>query len=149
MWFTESSAAKIGRLDIGSGRIQEFPVPTASAYPHGITTGPDGNLWFAERDVNQIGRITPSGQIAEFATPKGQTIAFPTHITTDRNGSVWFAEHFRPGIGRIDPFALTFVEYATPANGTPGGITTAPDGPIWVTDAGLGAVDKLTAVQVQ
>lgn len=31
---------------------------TNGAGPEGITVGPDGNLWFAERLVDQIGRIT-------------------------------------------------------------------------------------------
>src|SRR5262249_26476493 len=38
------------------------PVPTASSMLLGITTGPDGALWFTEDGGNQIGRITvPAG----------------------------------------------------------------------------------------
>jgi len=40
------------------GTFHEFPVPTASSQPAGITAGPDGNLWFAEQNGNKIGRIT-------------------------------------------------------------------------------------------
>jgi streptogramin lyase len=36
---------------------------TGGAQPDGITLGPDGNLWFTERGVNQIGRITLLGVI--------------------------------------------------------------------------------------
>jgi eukaryotic-like serine/threonine-protein kinase len=43
-----------------NGTITEFPVPTASSSPSGITAGPDGNLWFTEYDGNKIGRITSS-----------------------------------------------------------------------------------------
>ena len=38
--------------------VTEFPVPTAGSSPFGITTGPDGNLWFTENSANQIGRLT-------------------------------------------------------------------------------------------
>jgi hypothetical protein len=31
-----------------STTITEYPIPTASAGPQGITQGPDGNLWFVE-----------------------------------------------------------------------------------------------------
>ena len=30
------------------GTIDEFRIPTAGSSPDGITTGPDGNLWFTE-----------------------------------------------------------------------------------------------------
>ena len=39
-----------------SGKIREFPVPTATSGPLGITAGPDGNLWFTEALGNKIGQ---------------------------------------------------------------------------------------------
>ena len=41
-----------------AGTITEFPIPTISSFPTGITAGPDGNLWFTESSVGKIGRIT-------------------------------------------------------------------------------------------
>jgi len=38
----------------------------------GITSGPDGNLWFTEETNNAVGRITPGAVITEF------TAGFPT-----------------------------------------------------------------------
>src|SRR5216684_573941 len=53
-----------------AGGFTEFPVPTASAAPAGITDGPDGALWFTEPDSDgmphKIGRITTGGTITEF-----------------------------------------------------------------------------------
>jgi hypothetical protein len=31
----------------------------ASGRRHGVTVGPDGNIWFVESDVGKIGRISP------------------------------------------------------------------------------------------
>jgi streptogramin lyase len=42
-----------------SGAFTEHPVPTSGSAPYGITTGPDGALWFTEAFGNRIGRITP------------------------------------------------------------------------------------------
>src|SRR5260370_39836097 len=57
-----------------AGIIAEFPLPTSEISPAGITAGPDGNLWFtastAVGDISRIGRITPAGQISEFALPR-------------------------------------------------------------------------------
>src|SRR5207245_413267 len=41
-------------------------VPTPSSSPLGITTGPDGNIWFAEYLGNKIGRLyvrTPANHL--------------------------------------------------------------------------------------
>src|SRR5881227_1886279 len=47
------------------GTVAEFPVPTANSAPVGITSGPDGNMWFTEIQGNKIGRITSTGSITE------------------------------------------------------------------------------------
>jgi len=72
IWFTEYSyladdtgeqhgGNKIGRLDITTGRIDEFPLPTAFARADGITAGPNGSMYFTENPNNfeygAIGRI--------------------------------------------------------------------------------------------
>ena len=45
--------------------ITEFAVPAAIRGPAGITTGPDGNLWFTEVDGNKIGKVTTGGVFTE------------------------------------------------------------------------------------
>ena len=57
--------------------ITEFPTPTVRSQPSGITTGPDGALWFTEGD--QVGRLIPDGTSTlkllpgAFAQPLGIT----------------------------------------------------------------------------
>src|ERR1700730_2683445 len=64
---------------------------TAGSYPFGITTGPDGNLWFTEEIGNRIGRITPLGVVTQFSA--GITAgAGPAGITTGPDGNLWFTE---------------------------------------------------------
>ena len=53
LWFCESGASKIGRLDVDSGAFDEFPLPEANAMPIGITPGADGNLWFCAKKANK------------------------------------------------------------------------------------------------
>lgn len=57
LWFTESSANKIGRI-AATGAFAEYPIPTANGFPFEITAGSDGALWFTEPSANQIGRVT-------------------------------------------------------------------------------------------
>src|SRR6266568_168649 len=70
--------------------ITEFPIPTASTFPRGITAGPDGNLWFTEYTGNKIGRITPAGVVTEFRIHT--SVTEPFGITAGPDGNLWFAE---------------------------------------------------------
>ena len=39
--------------------IEEYTLPDGASEPHGIVTGPDGALWFAE-EAGKIGRLVPA-----------------------------------------------------------------------------------------
>ena len=84
-----------------SGTITEFPVPTSSSNPEGITKGPDGNLWFTEYNANRIGRITPSGSFTDYPIPTSGSQ--PLGITAGPDGNLWFTEDNTNKIGRIIP----------------------------------------------
>ncbi len=97
LWFTEFGKNTIGRLTPGGG-IDEFPIPTASANPEGITAGADGNLWFVENNGHNVGRITTAGVITEFPLPEPGRVF---HIVGGPDGNLWFAEFDNNKIGRI------------------------------------------------
>jgi streptogramin lyase len=108
LWFTDSGANKIGRITpAGQVTLFSLPIPqplgvsTGPFPPHpvNITTGADGNLWFTEADGNNIGRITPTGQITEFSLPTKDS--GPEGITARSDGSIWFTETKGNKIGRI------------------------------------------------
>jgi hypothetical protein len=61
--------------------------PQSATYD--IATGPDGALWFTEQGTGQIGRITPSGTITEYAT-WGITPGFLNNIAAGPDGAMWF-----------------------------------------------------------
>jgi virginiamycin B lyase len=65
--------------------ITEFPLPLRGSYPHGITAGPDGNLWFTEPGLNRVGKITTNGVITEYAAG-GVNLG----ITSGSDGRLWF-----------------------------------------------------------
>ena len=63
----------------------------ANCNPRGITSGPDGNLWFTDYDGGAIGRIIPSGVFTVFSI--GLTAnSGPQGITTGPFGSIHNAE---------------------------------------------------------
>jgi len=67
----------------------------------GITAGPDGNMWFAERYANRIGRITPSGVINEFLVPTPD--AGLSYIVKGPDGNLWFTEFNASQVAKISP----------------------------------------------
>ena len=158
IWFTEFRASQIGRLDLATGTITEFPIPnsdrffdiftqtfTTSTGPRGITVGPDGNLWFAQFNASRIGRITPSGEITQFPTPTPNSR--PVGITAGPDGNVWFTEPVGNKIGRITPDGvITEFPLPTPMS-RPVGITLGLDGGLWFAEYignKIGRIDPAT-----
>jgi streptogramin lyase len=111
--------------------ITAFSVPTLHSEPYAIAAGPDGNLWFLEMVTNQIGRITPQGQVSEFPLPTygGPTVDFLDAITAGPDGNLWFTDSI--GIGRITPAGQITQFPLPPPNNDPNGITSGPDGNLW------------------
>lgn len=54
LWFTEFERSKIGRLE-PTGRITEYPTPSADAGPTAIEETGTGRLWFIESRLNKLG----------------------------------------------------------------------------------------------
>jgi streptogramin lyase len=122
------------------GEIASFELPWGSE-PEGIATGPDGNLWFAERGSNSIGRLTPAGELAEFPLPTAH--AEPFQVTAGPDGDVWFTESGSGDVGRITPGGA-ISEFPICGYCRPWGITTGPEGNLWVALAGAGEVARVT-----
>jgi streptogramin lyase len=124
------------------GPIQEFPIPTAASKPTGITSGPDGAVWFTETEANKIGRITSTGSITEFDIPTA--ISQPTAITTGPDGNLWFTESAVNAIGQLTPSgSFTQFTILTP-NSEPAGITSELDGNLWFTERATSKIAKIT-----
>ncbi len=118
--------------------ITEFPIPAGAA---GITSGPGGNLWFTLAG-DQIGRITPDGQVTTFPIPPSK--AGPRKIVAGPDGNVWFTYTLSasddPGIGRITPEG----QYTGFAPGTKEDLAAGPDGNVWFTDGTNNAIGRIT-----
>jgi virginiamycin B lyase len=56
MWFTEAGTNRVARIN-ERGRIKEVDVPTPNSFPQSLRAGPDGNIYFVERNANKIGRV--------------------------------------------------------------------------------------------
>ena len=107
------------------GSLTVFSDP-AIGQPLGITSGPDGALWFTQR--HSVGRITTSGSVTTFTDPSMFSL---TAIATGPDGALWYTD--TSSIGRITTSGVVSTFTATDI-GSPGDITTGPDGNLWFTN---------------
>jgi streptogramin lyase len=117
------------------GEVTEYVIPTSGSTPAGITSGPDGNLWFAEGGKNKVGKVTTGGSFTEFALS-----GWPTGIAKGPDGNLWSA-NASGSVSKITTAGsiTTFpFEYA---NAT--GIAKGPDGNLWFTVTS-GKIGKIT-----
>jgi streptogramin lyase len=143
-WFTEkcggflgegaSSKTSISRIE-PDGEVVRRRI-AARNYPVTLTIGPDGTVWFGAwryYQASRIGRLTGSGELAEFRL----SIGSPYSIAVGPEGRLWFPSSFHRGYAR----ALDSIDFdghmgvpicADPTcKLEPGNITRAPDGSLW------------------
>lgn len=138
MWFTVIggwSPSPFGPAGIGyvgsvsvSGNFTMFAMPSTPNSVKGMSTGPDGDIWFLEQypSVNKVGRLTPSGVLTEFTVPTPNSL--PTEIRPGPDGNLCFTESGANQIASITPGGV-ITEYAVPTpNSNLGEIVTGPDG---------------------
>jgi virginiamycin B lyase len=145
LWFIEtcgdsgSPGGYIGR-STPSGAVSHFSAPSVNSQMSEIALGPDGNLWFSDGGTSSIGRIIPGNSltaapnITEFSCRiTGNCV--PGFITAGPDGKVWFTAGdiynattaTKPVITDVGPGSGTKFDIGTSA-----GITTGPDGALWV-----------------
>jgi hypothetical protein len=93
-------------------------LPTASSNPAGIVAGLNGTGWFTENAVSQIGEISPTGVVTEYAIPTRPTA--PTSITVGPDGNIWFTELGPHQLGRLTLPPATHLAVTTPVNAVVG-----------------------------
>ncbi len=108
----------------------------------GITSGPDGNLWFTEETDNAVGRITPGGVITEFTA--GFPTGSPQGIVTGPDGNLWVAMAGGDGAIAQVTKAGVVTEFPVPTQGDPTDITVGPDGNLWYVDSSADLVGRIT-----
>lgn len=132
--------------------VGQYALPTQSAHAASLTTGPDGNLWFAESNAGSVGRVTMAGQITEF--PINPTYPRLCAITAGPDGNLWVAAcdddiHVVSTSGSV--VARYSVHDSLDAGGINtmlNGITKGSDGALWFTEYyhGFGRITTTGAI---
>jgi len=119
-----------------SAATQIIPVPTSAAGLGRIVASPDGSVWFAERDANKVGKISPNGQVTEYPFPAqfpGTTTLKDLDVAPD--GSVWVVYESGERVRHITATGQQITDWAVSGYDYPYGeqVRVAPDGTAWIT----------------
>ena len=100
LWFTGQNGF-YGRVDPATGKVEAWKAPKGVG-PYGITTTPQGEVWYSSLAGDHIARIdTVSGDALLVAPPKPGV--GPRRIWSDSKGLLWVSFWNSGELGRYDP----------------------------------------------
>lgn len=100
LWFTGQNGF-YGRVDPATGKVDAWKAPKGVG-PYGITTTPQGEVWYSSLAGDHIARIdTVSGDALMVAPPKPGV--GPRRIWSDSKGLLWVSFWTSGELGRYDP----------------------------------------------
>jgi streptogramin lyase len=122
------------------GVVKLFNDTFGDPVPTGITTGPDGALWFTDQGNAVIGRITTHGKYT-LQQPTGVVVS--DGIVTGPDKNVWFTvNQSNAEVGQITTGGVVTL-FLDGGGYYPQGITVGPDGALWIAESN-GTVGRMT-----
>jgi virginiamycin B lyase len=133
-----------------AGTITEYPIPVETT-PYGITTGPDGKIWFVDSGNHVggtfVGRMATNGAISSSEVVQLPSTNLGLAATVGPDGNMWVeqgAQIDKVPVGVSLTSEIT--EYALGSGtGGYGSIVPGPDGRLWFGwNTQIGAIDPTT-----
>jgi virginiamycin B lyase len=138
LWFTGQSGV-YGRLDPTSGEVQVLDAPGGPG-PYGMTTRPDGRVFYASLAGSHIAEInleTGHATPIELRTPHQGA----RRVWTDSHGAVWVSEWNIGQVARYDPVSGELREWKLPGSHPQAyGIYVDEHDQVWLSDWGSNAL---------
>jgi len=152
LWFTSREENAIRRMTLNGEFTGTFVIPSTAkkptkfnqgSWPRGITSGPDGQLWFAEMAADKIASLSVDGKFTEYDVPTADCGAYG--IVTGPDQNIWFTESNSGKIGRLTLSTGTIDEFAlSDPQSRPRDITVGPDGRLWFSENGSDRIGAIT-----
>ena len=157
IWITLLGSNRIVEYDpLGRTIINFYNAPATNTSLQGITTAPDGTIWFTETTAGKLGHIIPCVtalcKITDYGPPPTVHITFPIQLAAYRDGTVWFTDHggsqfgsFNPSTGEWRVFGIGYCSESYNPDcrvGLPNAIALDSNGMIWFSEHFAGRVAK-------
>jgi virginiamycin B lyase len=132
LWFTGQSGI-YGRLDPATGDIKIFTSPKGPG-PYGITTTPDGEVYFASLAGSYIARIDlESGNVTILEPPTPEQGA--RRVWSDSINRIWVSEWNSGKLGVYNPDSKSWNEWQIPGeNPLPYAVYVDEHDKVWISD---------------
>lgn len=140
LWFTGQNGV-VGRLNPESGEIVTQEAPGGRG-PYGITTTPDGDVWYASLAGSYIGRLSfADGAISVEVVEPPTAGAGCRRVWSDSHGVLWISEWNAGQVGRYDPRTGGWSEWRLPGE-QPRAYAVYVDehDAVWLSDFGANAL---------
>jgi virginiamycin B lyase len=138
LWFTGQSGV-YGRLDPKSGAMTVFDAPKGIG-PYGITTTPDGQVFYASLAGSYLGRIELETGKAEVLEPPVRD-AGTRRAWSDSQGAIWVSGWDSGDLFRYDRTAKTWKRWHLPGESPQAYAVYVDDADaVWVSDWGSNAI---------
>jgi virginiamycin B lyase len=138
LWFTGQRGV-YGSVDPRAGRLRMFDAPRGAG-PYGITTTPDGEVYYASLAGSHIARI-------DLASGKATVLEPPTpgqgarRVWSDSKGRLWVSEWNAGRLGRYDPAAGRWKEWPLPGQAPqPYAVYVDDRDMVWLSDFAANAL---------
>jgi virginiamycin B lyase len=138
LWFTGQNGI-YGRVNPESGKVDVYDAPGGSG-PYGMTTTPDGKVFYASLAGSHIAQVAPE-------TGKATVLRPPTEgqgarrVWADSRGRIWVSEYKSGKLGRYDPGNGQWKEWPLPGdNAQPYAMFVDNRNIVWMSDTGNGRI---------
>jgi len=138
LWFT-GQLGYYGRLDPANGEIVVYQAPKGRG-PYGITTTPDGTVYFVSLGNNYLASIDPAtGEAAVLEPPTPKQGA--RRVWADSVGRLWISEWYAGQVGMYDPASNTWKEWKLPGDQPLAyAVYVDENDMVWLSDFGANAL---------
>jgi virginiamycin B lyase len=145
LWFTGQSGV-YGRVDPKTGKVEVFKAPQGRG-PYGISTTPDGAVYYASLAGSHIARIdTVTGEAKVLAPPTADQGA--RRVWSDSNGQIWVSEWNTGKVAMYDPKTGKWREWRLPGQNPQAYAVYVDDKDmVWLSDFGANALVRFDPKQ--
>lgn len=145
LWFTGQSGF-YGRLNPETGKLEVWAAPRGRG-PYGITTTPEGDVYYASLAGSHIAKI-------DLVTGEATLLEPPTsgqgarRVWSDSQGRIWISEWNAGQLGMYDPATEEWREWRLPGdNPRPYAVYVDDQDIVWLSDFGANALVRFDPVQ--
>ncbi len=138
LWFTGQGGV-YGKLDPKTGKFQVWDAPRGAG-PYGITTTPDGQVYYASLAGSYVGHInTQTGEVTVLEPPTPRQGA--RRVWSDSRGRIWVSEWNAGQVAVYDPANNSWREWKLPgARPQAYAVYVDENDTVWLSDFGANAL---------